>query len=496
MKRKPFLQAGEEEIQQPVLIDPDRVQVRHLLLHFPHDVRPTEESLRIASPAHFLAEVLKMKPGLASVAAARANLANGTRPLLMNIGFTFQGLRRLKVPPHIQTCLTLKAPAFAAGSPLRAAAFAADTGASDPALWNAEFALHHLHAVITLHADLDEEIDKAIAHIERLANALTPPVDIRQLPPGKALLGREKPPLVHFDVRDGLSRVEIRRWDDPDEVDQPPVKKISRHEIGEFVLGYPEDTKANPWIRDLAGRILPARTRDFFRHGSFGVLRQMAQDTVGFANYVKGTAAEHKSAIGIDDEAELHGYVMSRLIGRWPDGKRSSVSEPIKEFLPADADFDYHGDPKGHGCPLGAHMRRMNPRGTPIAQQAARPVMRRGMPYGPRCTGRKDDIERGLLGLFFCASIEEQFEHLLGQWADRVPLGSPDTGDAKDPLVGDNAHDARFVVPRPDAQPLVFSGLSSFVTTRGMAYLFYPALSTTRLIVESDYFADQQDLPR
>jgi signal transduction histidine kinase len=33
---------------------------------------------------------------------------------------------------------------------------------------------------------------------------------------------------------------------------------------------------------------------------------------------------------------------------------------------------------------------------------------------------------RGLMGQFFCASIEDQYEHLVGQWADRVPLASAD----------------------------------------------------------------------
>ena len=55
----------------------------------------------------------------------------------------------------------------------------------------------------------------------------------------------------------------------------------------------------------------------------------------------------------------------------------------------------------------------------------------------------------GFVGHFFCASIEDQFEHLVGQWGDRVPLGSADRGGARDPLIGAHEHgDGAFEVPQ------------------------------------------------
>lgn len=501
MTSRTFLDArDEQEVQLPVLMTPRRKLVVHLLLHFPDDVHPANGRLGIASPEHFLAQVINATK-LASVGGTRLRQPQSRCPLV-NVGFTCQGLRRLKVPSHVLACLALKAPAFSAGAPLRAASHVGDAGASDAANWLHAFALDRLHAVITLHADTLQEIRDAIREIRRLANAMTPRIDVTRSPLGR-FLRRAGNNYVHFGFRDGLSRVGIRKWhlpDDDDVDDDSPLEKISRHEVGEFVLGYPNDMRANPWIRDLRGQVLPDRVRQFFRNGSFGVLRQMCQDTVGFEDYVKGVVGKHGAHFNLDPQLKLdaHDYVKSRLCGRWPDGWRSDADNPAKPAKAPLVDFDYENDAAGLGCPFGAHVRRMNPRGTAIAQRVPRPLMRRGMPYGRACPGVTDGRGRGLLGWFFCASIEEQFEHLLGQWADRVPLGSPDTGDAKDPLMGDNLPHARFVVPRQKAHggDLVFDGLSSFVTTRGTAYLFYPSLSTVDGIIQNDPWADPEDIPQ
>ena len=124
------------------------------------------------------------------------------------------------------------------------------------------------------------------------------------------------------------------------------------------------------------------------------------------------------------------------------------------------------------------------------------------MPYGPEWKANKavngkysaDDKSRGLIGQFFCASIENQFEHLLGEWADRVPLGSPDEGGARDPLIGAHAPgDGPFEIPRPKhpedptkkPDPLRLTGLTPFTRTVGAAYLFYPSLATLCGIAKS-----------
>ena len=61
--------------------------------------------------------------------------------------------------------------------------------------------------------------------------------------------------------------------------------------------------------------------------------------------------------------------------------------------------------------------------------------------------------KRGLLGLFFCASLEDQFEHLLSQWGDATPMGPPNRGTAKDPFIG-----ARTSVSLPPLDPAATRG--------------------------------------
>ena len=78
-------------------------------------------------------------------------------------------------------------------------------------------------------------------------------------------------------------------------------------------------------------------------------------------------------------------------------------------------------------CPVGAHIRRVNPRDQPVQgqgttwrQQQCSPDDPSWMPYGPVYDPTKpyDGIERGLLGYFINASIENQYEFVLSHWVN------------------------------------------------------------------------------
>jgi hypothetical protein len=106
------------------------------------------------------------------------------------------------------------------------------------------------------------------------------------------------------------------------------------------------------------------------------------------------------------------------------------------------------------------------------------------MPYGEaylRDDCQNDGQDRGLLGLFFCASLEHQFEHLVGQWANDTPMGPNNRGNARDPLIGHN-DPARHVydIPLSDTAALALRGLEPFVTTKGTLYAFFPSLSAVK----------------
>jgi hypothetical protein len=106
------------------------------------------------------------------------------------------------------------------------------------------------------------------------------------------------------------------------------------------------------------------------------------------------------------------------------------------------------------------------------------------MPYGPQYDPHTsyDGKERGLLGLFICVSLEDQFEFLSAHWVNEGGLhGGVPTG-AKDPLLGANTPEgSKFRIPT-DKGTFTLKGFPQFVTTRGGLYCFLPSITALRYI--------------
>lgn len=397
-------------------------------------------------------------------------MRGGRRPAgqhAVNLGLSFAGLQALGLPDDWAAALRQRAPAFAAGAVQRAAARLGDTGDSAAWRWEASFQADQAHLALSLHA-------RTAAQIEAQWQAL------RTLPgaggldgwdavhDGRHLVGPHGTRLVHFGYVDGIANPRFDGVHLRSQADGSPAL----HAPGELLLGHANNDGANPW---QFGE-LPAATT-FFRDASFGVLRKIAQDEAGFRAYVDQAA----QALGQPAD-----WVLAKLCGRWPDGRLMRPPEAAADAqrdAPGFDAFDFQAeDGQGRGCPFGAHIRRLNPRGDALVQPQRRPLVRRGMAYGPRYAERTAAAERGLLGLFFCASLEDQFEHLLGAWADRNPMGPDHRGTSKDPLIGQ--HDdpqAWFEIPGAPGQPTrrLRAPQRPFTTTRGTAYLLYlsaPAL--------------------
>jgi hypothetical protein len=445
-------------------------------------------------------------------------------PVQCSVGLTRRGLERAGVPRNVMSRLALKAPAFWSGAALRAAGHLGLTGRSAPERWNAVFGLTTLDLVFSLHGDDEPSVNEEFVKIEAicaqqhiqfeelpLARALEPPPAQREFAGKEKGETRRAPQWVHFGYRDSLSRIGIRGWTRPETLGE--LRDPSIHEPGEFVLGHVADSGAATWVAGPGLRVWPRTVRAFFHNASFGVLHQMVQDVEAFESFVRKAAEQlREPSVANGDPRDPEREVKGKLCGRYPEGQPLAV--PGDEGDP-EADFDYSQDPDGTGCPFGSHVRRMNPRlhrppGSLTAPEPAgaahfsraRPLLRRGMPYGPQWlaasangTSGGAGPERGLIGHFFCASIEDQFEHLQGEWADRVPLGSSDGGGARDPLIG--AHEVRdgpFEIPQPGgALPRQLRGLQAFVHTAGAAYLFYPSLTTLRRIADSELWREVED---
>lgn len=493
------------DVQRIVLVGTRWQAARHLMLDF------GEQSCGKEAPLRFLNALLK---------ESWPTAADVSRPeVQFSLGFTRLGLQRIHVPDRVLTCFALKSPAYWAGAAQRAASHLGLTGANAPELWDQMFAHTQLHAVLSIHAGEECLLKDRVKKLEDLAkdNGIEwewlPAAAALTAPPGVSPQAGEQPPgqWVHFGFRDGLSRIGIKGRTEDDSLNK--CLPISRHNAGEFVLGHLPDRGADPWVAGPGLRVWPEKLRAFFHNGSFGVLQLIEQHVDEFENSVDKMAQElgrtrNERPLTDPEKEEAQRSrireIKGKLCGRYPDGQPLVAPDGPN---PA-ADFDYRNDPKGFQCPFGSHVRRMNPRVSiedakdravteeigedalvlfPAHFSRPRPLLRRGMPYGPAWKAVKtddgkyipDDQSRGLIGQFFCASIENQFEHLLGQWGDRVPLGSPDEGGARDPIIG--AHepgDGRFEIPRKDLPALRLGGLAPFTRTVGAAYLFYPSLTT------------------
>ena len=101
-------------------------------------------------------------------------------------------------------------------------------------------------------------------------------------------------------------------------------------------------------------------------NGSFAVFKKVETDVVGFEDFLQSNKDR------IDPE-----LLAAKMCGRWRNGVPLALSpdtdSPAGGISPEQLnDFEYvnadgSGDPKGIRCPVGAHIRRVNPRGQPVA---------------------------------------------------------------------------------------------------------------------------------
>lgn len=443
----------------------------------------------------------------------------------LSVGITFRGLQALDVSQDVLHVFRRLAPAFSEGATARAAERLGDVGASAAKYWDDVFDPENVHAIVTIHSSsrtaesvklwcektlpgkLDEKTRSHIILSEPLSgDRLVPPDaiddnsavensgsdlwhDTRKEIFESSVKVPPPPMWVHFGYRDGLTSNRIRT-----RKNQAEARNL--HEPGELLLGELRNAGDNPW--SLVDH--PDEVREFFRHGSFGALRRIEQDEKAFREQVNAWVEELDRSQEWSSSANLTAFVRAKLCGRWPNGQVIKVgdrpdkisSHPIEgnEFnfiakTSQSTDNSSENDAQGKGCPFASHIRRMNPRDENGAQMHRRPVFRRGMPYGPWYKkGEKPGVQRGLLGVFFCTDLETQFEHLLGEWSDRLPMGMPGDRCQKDPLIGAHTDPRtsltidRRIGPgddEADYQSYTLQDFRQFVRTRGTAYCFYPS---------------------
>lgn len=283
----------------------------------------------------------------------------------------------------------------------------------------------------------------------------------------------------------------------------PPENTIA---AGEFVLGYPNGygklplTPKVPEARDPAGTLPRMRFEDgvhadLGRNGSYLVFRQLSQDVRAFWKFVDRATcmADGKS----DHDARTR--MAAKMVGRWPSGAPLTLCPTADDPEQATRDdFGYRAtDEHGHGCPIGSHIRRTNPRdaleGTPedaVVVSNRHRILRRGRPYGAPVSRSLDvdeilnaEEEQGEVGLhFICLNtdISRQFEFVLHTWINNPKFGGL-YSDA-DPIMG--RHDANggtFTIQGDPVRQRV-TNLEKFVEVRGGEYFFLPGLRALNFI--------------
>ncbi len=369
---------------------------------------------------------------------------------------------------------------FVAGAAERAK-LVGDTGASGPEHWIGGFGKGNDHVLVTLHAIGPEAM---AAYSDRLAALFTEGDAFHEIwrGDGMALMemvdGKPVPTFkVHFGYTDGISMTTVRGG---------PER-------------YPLDHQqaCEPWLfvlqEDAENYFVP-EPKELGLNGSFAVFKMAETDVVGFENFLQSNKDK------IDPE-----LLAAKMCGRWRNGVPLALSpdtdsppgglthEQLNNFEYVNADGS--GDPKGVRCPVGAHMRRINPRGQPVTGQGqpggsnnTHRLIRRGMPYGPVYDPAQpyDGVEGGLMGYFINSNIENQYEFVLSEWVNNAAFAGSVRlhPKSKDPMIGtQDPAESIFVIPQANGDPPIkITGLSSFVATKAAAYCFLPSITAMKFI--------------
>jgi deferrochelatase/peroxidase EfeB len=438
-------------------------------------------------------------------------------PTVLQVAFSAPGLRALGVADDVTDAF---APEFVAGlgTDANRARRLGDVGPNDPARWQWGSGDAVPHVLVMLYA-MPGRLD---ARLQELESQWAVAFDVMRWLPTVDMGGVEP-----FGFADGISQPEIdwARQIPAEDHDCLAYRNVAT--LGEFLLGYPNEYgryTARPLLKPsgAAATQLPRAEEaperaDLGRNGSYLVLRTLRQDVPGFWRFLHAQA---------DGDATERQRLAEAMVGRRMDGRAllPPAPAPIAGAGGEGAErarngFTFDDDAAGLRCPVGAHVRRANPRnadlpaGTDglvsrvrrilgmdaavlhadaVASVRFHRVLRRGREYGQRMSASEAlartavPVETGLQFVCLCADLARQFEFVQGAWiAGTKFAGLPHEGD---PLMGnrlaapDEPDTARFTMPRAGCPSRVIEGLPAFVDVVGGAYFFLPGLRALRYL--------------
>lgn len=305
----------------------------------------------------------------------------------------------------------------------------------------------------------------------------------------------------HFGFPDGLSQPiphgpAITR-PDGHEAGKDPWHGI---ESGDILLGHPNahhEPAPGPYVlADTLGRSAglaegnaPPGFLDLGMNGTYLVARELQQDVAAFWSAMDRCAA----AIRQTDPSATHvtaEWLAERVIGRDLQGNLLSPSgarNPGPDRKPQNAVGFFQMDRFGYGCPMGAHVRRANPRdglaGTPPFRQAMldaannHRLLRRGRKYGTKTPSLRepDGQDRRLLFMCLNTDLVRQFEFVQQTWLLNPNFAT--LHDHSDPLIGPSGP---FTLHELPLRHIV--EMEPYVRFAGGEYFFLPSIPAIRYL--------------
>ncbi|HSA81912.1 MAG TPA: hypothetical protein VLE23_13940, partial [Geminicoccaceae bacterium] len=423
----------------------------------------------------------------------------------LQVAFTREGLEALGVPADVVRQFSDEFLAGMAAEPSRSRRLG-DVGDNDPALWawgSGAGPVPHLVAMVYARPGgleaWEEKIKGADWDTAFHVQARLSTSEIVDVEP--------------FGFPDGLSQPRLDwertlRRGDKDYADYTNVSAL-----GEILLGYPNeygrytnrpliDPKRDPRAIDLPPAEDVADRRDLGRNGTYLVFRQLHQDVRGFWQFLdQQTDSDPEERLRLAEAMvgrTRMGAPLVPLLHDWIEG----VGPDLKDV--AANHFTYADDPHGERCPVGAHIRRANPRtgdvpaGTRgwiarlvralgfkrgtfredlIASTRFHRLLRRGRAYGAPLSPEdalqpgSANEERGLHFICLAANLSRQFEFVQNAWIQSTKFAG--LSDETDPLLGSRAPVPGFASSSTAAP--AFAGLSEENDPRLSTRAFAPA---------------------
>jgi Dyp-type peroxidase family len=450
---QPFAHVPSQNVRRDVMLELDDLQ--HILITRVPALTGRYEFLSFRQGAQGRAWLAGILDKVASVQQARDSIEREQR--WVSVAFTWQGLRALGLD---EQALATFPEEFRQGMVARAEVLG-DTGRNHPDRWVGSLASPALHAIAILFARNPTERQRVTREHQAFLTSnpgveVLSSLDLDGFPPFEYAHD-------HFGYRDRLSEAQIEGSGvEPTPGSGAPVK------AGEFILGHVDES----------GELVPLPQPEILsRNGTFMAYRRLQEHVGAFRNFLR----QHGGPTTEGQE-----LIAAKLMGRWRSGA-PLVLAPEKDDPALGADYQRNNnfnyskmDPQGYAVPLGAHIRRMNPRDTAANIQRRR-MIRRGATYEPPLPegAQEDGVDRGIAAFVLCASLVRQFEFAQNVWINDPNFH--ELGNERDPFIGNQDGTFDMTIPKRPIRRKI-TGLPAFTTLTGGAYFLLPGIKALRYL--------------